>query len=95
MGWFTFKRATQMPTPGAMEYGLVTELLADRPYIGPAIGFSTQMRNFAAQNSQFAAMAALTGVGGLVHGQSALQPLSDPYNSGTPPSTYSWDTSND
>lgn len=91
MAWYHFQRATKLPTPGAMEYGLVTEWLATQPYIGPAIGFATQMRNFAPQNAQASGQVAMTGVGGLVQGQISLQPLSDPYapadNGG---SAYNW-----
>jgi hypothetical protein len=69
-------------TPGAMIYGNETQWLAWRPLIGPAIGVATQFRTIynVQPISQQTGLAATTGLGGVVHGQVALQPLSDPYN---------------
>ncbi len=93
MAWWTYARATKLPTPGAMEYGLTNDWLALHPLIGPGIGAGYQFRSFNLQNTQNAAQAALTGLGGLVHGQSALQPLSDPYVGDTS-SAYNWEDVN-
>lgn len=72
--------ATQMPTPGAMAYGFESEMLALRPFIGPGIGQRYQWRTLQhPQASQIQSVVALTGLTGIVHGQSALQPLSNPY----------------
>lgn len=80
-GFFQVVYATQMPTPGAMAYGFESEMLAFRPAIGPAIGARYQFRTLspAPQSYQAASLAWLTGLTGVVHGQSALQPLSNPY----------------
>src|SRR5271166_988226 len=78
--WYSFVFAPQMPTPGAMAYALESQWLAWRPLIGPAIGQAQQFRTFGGQQSmQQAALAAVTGLGGLNHGQVVLQPLVDPY----------------
>lgn len=78
--WFKSVRATQMPTPGAMEYGFASEYLAARPLVGPGVVFRRQFRVFQGNGSYQAAMAvALTGVGGLASGNVILQPLSNPY----------------
>jgi hypothetical protein len=84
--FFQYVRATQMPTPGAMEYGFESEMLADRPFIGPAMGARSYMRTVTdfgtgGQSYQAVALNWFTGLGGLAHGQSALQPLSNPYGS--------------
>lgn len=78
-GFFSSQRATQMPTPGAMEYGFATELLAAHPLIGPAIMYSTQWRNFEPQNYQQQSVIWVNGLGGLAQGQIVGQPLSNPY----------------
>jgi hypothetical protein len=78
--FYQFVAATQMPTPGAMEYGFESEMLAWRPVIGPAIAARFQFRTL--QNPQAMQNVAVwwtTGLGGLAHGQSALQPLSNPW----------------
>jgi hypothetical protein len=79
--WFQFVYASQMPTPGAMAYGFESEMLAMRPMIGPAIGYSFQWRSIgsAPQAYQAAGVSWQTGLTGIVHGQSVLQPLSNPY----------------
>ena len=94
MAWWHFARATKMPTPGAMEYALLDNWQAVDPVIGPGIAFTTPMRNFAPQNAQATAQAVLTGLGGLVHGQSALQPLSNTYQ-GDAPVAYAWEDVNE
>lgn len=83
--FFQFVRASKMPTPGAMEYGFESEMLAFRPMIGPAIGARSYMRtttNFgpSGQSYQAAAMNWYAGLGGLASGQVILQPLSNPYD---------------
>lgn len=72
-------------TPGAMNMGYESEMLAWRPAIGPAIGASFMFRMFAVQNYQSVSMAALTGLGGVAQGQSALQPLSNPWQGNQTP----------
>ena len=81
--WFRYQPATKLPTPGAMSMALVTEWLAHKPWIGAGIVFETQMRSFNTQNEQQVSMTTTTGLGGIVHGQNVLQPLSDPYGDGT------------
>lgn len=78
--FFQFVHASLMPTPGAMAYGFESEMLAWRACIGPAIGAMTFFRSFRPTPDayQAASMSWLTGLG-MVHGQSALQPLSNPY----------------
>jgi hypothetical protein len=80
--WYSFIFGSKIPTPGAMAYANETEWLAFRPMIGPAIGQAVQFRTlynvFPIMQQQ--ALAALTGLGGLNHGQVALQPLTDPYS---------------
>lgn len=70
-----------MPTPGAMAYGYESEMLAFRPMIGPAIAARFQFASIFSTPaySQGNAVVWLNGVGGVAHGQSALQPLSNPY----------------
>ena len=95
MGIWHYARGTKIPTPGAMEYALLDNVVADKPWIGPAIGFLRQFRSFNPQNTQDTSQSVLTGVGGLAHGQSALQPLSNPYQNGSDaPSAYNWDDVN-
>lgn len=81
--FFQFVRASQMPTPGAMEYGFESEMLAWRAMIGPAMGQRIQWRTTTqfptGQSLQAVAMNWATGLGGVAHGQSVLQPLSNPY----------------
>lgn len=79
--FYQFAYATQLPTPGAMAYGFESEMLAWRPAIGPAIGVRFQFATVfpAPQNYQAASIAWLSGLTGTVHGQSVLQPLSNPY----------------
>lgn len=80
--FFQYVYATQLPTPGAMAYGLESELMAFRPFIGPGIGQRFQWRTLQhPQSSQAVAVTVLAGLSGVLHGQSALQPLSNPYNS--------------
>jgi hypothetical protein len=84
--FFQYVKATQLPTPGAMNMGFESELLALRPMIGPAIGARYQFRtitNFGptGQNYQAVAMNWIAGLTGINHGQVALQPLSNPYQS--------------
>ena len=80
--WWQYAYATQMPTPGAMAYGLVTNRMAPRPWIGPAIGYAMQTRIFNPQDVQGMAAVTTTGLGGLAQGQMQMQPLSDPYEHG-------------
>jgi hypothetical protein len=79
--FYVFQDATQMPTAGAMRYGLVSELMAFRPLIGPAIGARYQFSTFFPTPGAYQAqsLAWQSGLTGVVHGQSALQPLSNPY----------------
>ncbi len=78
--------ATQLPTPGAMQYGLESQWLAWRPMIGAAIGQALQFRTIydltpdGTQYLQATSVVPVTGLGGLASGQVVLQPLSDPYN---------------
>lgn len=73
---------SKIPTPGAMAYGFESEMLALRPFIGPGIGARFQFRTLQnPQASQVVSVVALTGLTGVTHGQSALQPLSNPYQS--------------
>lgn len=78
-GFFQVVKATIMPTPGAMEYSMSDYILAHKPWIGPGIAPNFLFRSFATQNYQQQAVAALTGLGGVAHGQNVLQPLSNPY----------------
>lgn len=72
--------ATRMPTPGAMAYGFESDMMALRPFIGPGIGQRYQWRTLQhPQAAQVTAMTVLAGLSGIVHGQSALQPLSNPW----------------
>lgn len=70
-----------MPTPGAMAYGYESEMLAWRPMIGPAIGVRQQFASIASMPLAIQGSQAswLTGLTGVTHGQSILQPLSNPY----------------
>lgn len=79
--FYQFVRATQLPTPGAMEYGFESEMLTWRPVIGPGIGARQQFRSVfpTPQYYQASSVAWISGLTGVVHGQSALQPLSNPY----------------
>lgn len=79
--FYQFTYGDQIPTPGAMAYGFESEMLCMRPWIGPAIGQRVQWRTFVGAPASFQAvsLAWQTGLGGVVHGQSALQPLSNPY----------------
>jgi hypothetical protein len=79
--FYQFVYGNQIPTPGAMALGFESEMLAMRPMIGPAIGAAFQFRTMTGtpQAYQAAAMMWLTGLTGTVHGQSILQPLSNPY----------------
>jgi hypothetical protein len=73
---------TKIPTPGAMAYAFESEMLALRPFIGPAIAARFQFRTLQnPQASQVVAMTVLAGLSGINHGQSVLQPLSNPYQS--------------
>lgn len=79
--WIQYVPATQLPTPGAMAMGYESEMLAMRPMIGPAIAARFQFRSFfpSPQYYQGASVTWATGLTGVVHGQSVLQPLSNPY----------------
>lgn len=79
--FYQYVYASQLPTPGAMAYGFESEMLAFRPAIGPGIGQATYFRSIFAtpQAYQAASMAWQSGLTGIVHGQSILQPLSNPY----------------
>lgn len=73
----------KIPTPGAMAYGFESEMMALRPFIGPGIGQRYQFRTLQhPQSSQAVAVTVLAGLTGVTHGQSVLQPLSNPYNYG-------------
>jgi hypothetical protein len=80
--WYAFMFGNQIPTAGAMAYGNVSQRLVPRNVIGSAIGQAIQFRTLynVFPISQQYGLAAQTGLGGLAHGQVALQPLSDPYN---------------
>jgi hypothetical protein len=72
-----------MPNPGnAMSSAFESEMLAWKPMIGPAIAARFQFSYLPPTplNYQLQAMGFVTGIGGVVHGQSALQPLSNPYS---------------
>lgn len=80
--WYAFIYGNQIPTAGAMAYANVSQRLVVRPLIGSGVGQATQFRTLynvfpLVQNT---GLAAVTGLGGVPHGQVALQPLSDPYN---------------
>lgn len=79
--FYQYIYATQLPTPGAMAYGFESEMLAFRPCIGPAIGARQQFASVfpTPQAYQALAMGWAAGLTGVVHGQSVLQPLSNPY----------------
>lgn len=79
--WYQYVSNPVGRTPGAMNMGFESEMLAWRPLIGPAIGAGYQFRSFAPQNYQAVSLTAITGLQGVVHGQNALQPLSNPYES--------------
>lgn len=68
----------------AMVNAFESERLAWKPMIGPAIGARSYFRSIspAPANMQAVATAWLTGLGGIQHGQLALQPLSNPYSGG-------------
>ena len=80
--FFTIVTARKHPTPGAMNHALITNLLAQKPLIGAAMAHVQVLQWTQPQNTQGVAQAVLTGLGGLAHGQSVLQPLSDPYQEG-------------
>ncbi len=80
MGFWHFVKATKLPTPGAMQYGLETNNQFANNTIGSAIGRARQFRVTFPTNYQGVSVASLTGLGGLAQGQIALQSLSDPYN---------------
>jgi hypothetical protein len=79
--FYQFVHASQMPTPGAMAFGFESEAMPWRPMIGPAIGVRQQFASFFATPGvyQSASMAWIGGLTGIVQGQNALQPLSNPY----------------
>jgi hypothetical protein len=77
--FFVVVKARKHPTAGAMDHALITNLLAQHPLIGPAIGQVQTLRWTVPQNVQGTGQVAITGIGGLAHGQIVLQPLSDPY----------------
>lgn len=79
--FYQYAYATQLPTAGAMAYGFESEMLAFRPWIGPAIAARQQFSSIFATPQAYQAGAVLwqQGLTGVVHGQSVLQPLSNPY----------------
>lgn len=78
--FFQFVYGQKIPTPGAMAYAFESEMLALRPFIGPAIAARFQFRTMQnPQASQIAAVTVLAGLQGVVHGQNLLQPLANPY----------------
>lgn len=78
--FFQFIYGPKIPTPGAMAYALESEMMALRPFIGPGIGQRYQWRTLQnPQAAQAVAMTVLAGLTGVNHGQSVLQPLSNPY----------------
>jgi hypothetical protein len=79
--FYQFVYASQMPTPGAMAYGFESEMLAWRAACGPGIGARQQFYSISPQPGalQAASLGWLGGLTGVVHGQSILQPLSNPY----------------
>lgn len=81
--FFQFVHASKMPTPGAMAYGFESEMMAFRPAIGAGIGARFQFSSLfpAPQAFQASSITWQAGLTGVVHGQSVLQPLSDPYGS--------------
>ena len=82
MPWYQYIYATKMPTPGAMAYGFESEMLAWRPMIGPGIGVRYQFATLFPdpQSYQAANVNWVTGLTGVVHGQSIMQPLSNPWS---------------
>lgn len=78
--FYQFVRTSQ-PTAGAMDMAFESEMLAWRPLIGPGIGQRQQFATVFAtpQNYQATAMLWFQGMTGIVQGQVALQPLSNPY----------------
>lgn len=80
--FFQVVYGAKIPTPGAMAYAFESEMLTLRPFIGPGIGARFQFRTLQhPQASQAVSVVAFTGLTGVVHGQSVLQPLSNPYAS--------------
>jgi len=79
--FYQYVYATQLPTPGAMAYGFESEMMAWRPMIGPAIAYGFRWRSISPDPQSYQAVQAgwVTGLTGVVHGQSMLQPLSNPY----------------
>jgi hypothetical protein len=79
--FFQVIRAALMPTPGAMAYALENDRMPLRPFVGPGIGARFQFATLfpTPQHYQTQMALAQTGLTGVVHGQSALQPLSNPY----------------
>lgn len=71
--------ASRREHTGYMAYE--SQLLVFHPLVGPAIGARFQWRTLspAPWSYQQVSVAWLTGLGGVVHGQSTLQPLSNPY----------------
>jgi hypothetical protein len=83
--YYQFAYASQLPTPGAMAYGFESEYMCMRPAVGPAIGARSQFASLFKTPGAYQASALVwqAGLTGVVHGQSALQPLSNPYNAGS------------
>jgi hypothetical protein len=81
--WFLYAYGNQIPTAGAMAYGMESQRLVPRAFIGAAVGAAKQFRTIynVFPISQNVGMTAQTGLGGLASGNIVLQPLSDPYNS--------------
>ncbi len=79
--FYQYVYATQLPTAGAMAYGFESESMCVRPACGPGIGARSQFLSIMPQPGvmQMQAVAWASGLTGVVHGQTALQPLSNPY----------------
>jgi hypothetical protein len=73
------RQFSQAANTGRLAYE--SERMAWRPMIGSGVGVRGQLATVSPcpWNVQLAATAWLTGLGGLSHGQTALQPLSNPY----------------
>jgi hypothetical protein len=79
--FYQFAYGNQIPTPGAMAYGFESEMLAMRAMLGPGIAARFQFASVfgTPQAYQAASMLWQAGLTGVVHGQTALQPLTNPY----------------
>jgi hypothetical protein len=79
--FYQFAYASLLPTAGAMAYGFESEMMPNRPMIGPGIAARSYFASLfkTPQAYQVSSMTWQAGLTGVVHGQSALQPLSNPY----------------